>query len=193
MKNPFSAYASDKVILPPSEAKTLGDRFKRIRAAYAHHQVLVDRGVASWGLGEDPYSVADWTMMFTPIESAAWGDIRAMGIPLWPQLPVGKYFVDFGNPVIRVALECDGAEWHQNVKKDRNRDTVLESMGWTVYRAPGWQCNVDFDRPEDWADMSEQDKFNWRWGVESQSLKPILMEIKRRCELSGILNRGARR
>jgi hypothetical protein len=36
----------------------------------------------------------------------------SVALVLYPQYPVGRYFVDFGNPVHKVAIECDGARWH---------------------------------------------------------------------------------
>ena len=58
---------------------------------------------------------------------------------LWPQLPVGRYFVDFGNPVARVAIECDGKDFHDECR-DSLRDAELSRSGWRVWRVPGWAC-----------------------------------------------------
>lgn len=76
----------------------------------------------------------------TPIEAAIWTDIRCEGAVLYPQYPVGRYFVDFANPRARVALECDGKEWHQDQAKDDARQSDIESWGWTVYRIGGGDC-----------------------------------------------------
>lgn len=117
----------------------IGDRFRALRANYAELGVAVAAGDASWTDREDPYQIADWVPLFTPIEAAAWSAIRGAGLPLWPQLPVGRYFVDFGCPVKKVAVECDGAKWH-DARKDARRDNDLIGMGWVTYRAPGWLC-----------------------------------------------------
>lgn len=122
----------------------LGERFRRIRANYANYQRWVEEGAASWMEG-DPYEVGNWAAIFTPIEVGAWRDIRAAGLPLWPQLPVDRFFVDFGNPVVKVALECDGKQWHDPLK-DAERDRRLTSLGWVVLRAPGSRCVKAFDR-----------------------------------------------
>jgi hypothetical protein len=119
-------------------SECLSDRFAKIRAAYDIHQALVESGEESWMHG-DPYAIADWVRIFTPIEYDAWGEIRSRGIPLWPQLPVGKFFVDFGNPVKRIALECDGKEFH-DARRDALRDAALLDMGWRVFRVTGSQC-----------------------------------------------------
>lgn len=108
---------------------------KQLRAKYAR---LASEGKNAWFQG-DPYEIWDWVMAFTPIESAVWTDIRGRGLDLWPQLPVGRYFVDFGNPVARVAIECDGKDFHDE-RRDASRDAELARSGWRVWRIPGWAC-----------------------------------------------------
>lgn len=137
--------ALDVQIQDVASARSLSERFQRLRHNYAVHQRRVDAGISSWMRG-DPYELADWLSVFTPIESAAWTDIRGAGLPLWPQLPVGRFFVDFGNPVKRIALECDGRQWH-DASKDAKRDAQLLDLGWQVFRAPGWQCMAPDTEP----------------------------------------------
>lgn len=95
--------------------------------------------------GTSPYFV-DWPSIFTPIENGAWQYIRSYGIiPMFPQYPVGRVFVDFGDPEKRIAIECDGAQWHDK-KKDSIRDRKLNDLGWTVYRFTGrelWKAEDD--------------------------------------------------
>ncbi len=110
--------------------------WKQIRTVPAHQ----------WAL--DVYEI-DWTTYMTPIELALWGDIRQEGVVLYPQHPVGRFFVDFGHPVARVAIECDGREFHLDRDKDRARQAEIESFGWTVYRLTGRQCNQDSVEVED--------------------------------------------
>ena len=101
-----------------------------------------------WGI--DPYA---WDheagISLTPIEAALWSDIRYLGCVFYPQFPVGRYFVDFGNPVAKVAIECDGAEFHQDKAKDEKRQREIEAAGWTVYRITGRECKTDFQEVED--------------------------------------------
>lgn len=79
----------------------------------------------------------DWMALFTPIERMAWSSIRCKrGVILYPQYPVLKYFVDFGNPYRKIALELDGKHFH-NTAKDRIRDRELRAVGWKVYRITG--------------------------------------------------------
>jgi very-short-patch-repair endonuclease len=108
---------------------------KQLRAKYAR---LAVEGKDAWFRG-DPYAIWDWGIAFTPIEAAVWTDIRGRGLDLWPQLPVGRYFVDFGNPVARVAIECDGKDFHDE-RRDALRDAELARSGWRVWRVPGWAC-----------------------------------------------------
>jgi very-short-patch-repair endonuclease len=115
------------------------DWFDALRHNYVRYTKAVERGVVSWEPPADPYMIADWTRLHTPIEAAIWSDIRSYGLPFWPQFPVGKYVVDFADPVRRIALECDGASYH-DAAKDRKRDAALEQLGWTTYRIPGRDC-----------------------------------------------------
>lgn len=115
------------------------DWFDALRHNYRLYAMAVERGEESWEPPSDPYMIADWVALFTPIEAAIWSDIRTYGLPFWPQFPVGKYVVDFADPVRRIVLECDGAAYH-DAAKDRQRDAALEKMGWTTYRIPGRDC-----------------------------------------------------
>jgi hypothetical protein len=136
--------------LPVHGGLEIGERFRNIKANYRRHQAMVDAEISDW-FDDDPYEIGDWLSVFTPIEFAMWQHIRCKGLDLWPQLPVGRFFVDFGNPVAKVAIECDGAAYHQDKAKDAARDQELEAMGWTVIRVPGWQCNgriLDCDEAE---------------------------------------------
>lgn len=82
----------------------------------------------------------DGGIRLSPIEQNLWGDIRTADLVLYPQWPVAGFFVDFGNPVARVAIECDGKAFH-DAARDAPRQKAIESNGWTVYRFPGWMCN----------------------------------------------------
>ena len=123
-----------------------GKGFSRLEAIREFYRMAREdikaAGPAEWGI--DPYEV-DWIRLFTPIEFALWHDIRNANAVLYPQYPVGRYFVDFGNPVAKVAIECDGAKWHQDAGKDFARQLEIEEMGWRVYRITGRDCKTDFD------------------------------------------------
>ncbi len=98
-----------------------------------------------------PYPI-DWTLIFTPIESMAWGEIRYLGLPFWPQFPIGKYFADFANPIKKIAVECDGAAFHI-LENDRNRDAFMIDRGWTVYRISGADCKRFLKSP--WEEIGD--------------------------------------
>lgn len=102
---------------------------------------IFDAGKSEWGI--DCYEV-DWTLLFTPIEYGLWYDIRDSNSVLYPQYPVGRFFVDFANPVAKVAIECDGYAYHLDKAKDASRQAEIESLGWTVYRITGRDCMSDF-------------------------------------------------
>ncbi len=117
--------------------------FKKIREHYEYLTPYIESnskfGLVRWA---DPYSRSfNWNEYFSPIEEATWHVIRGCGkVPMYPQYPVDKYFVDFGNPVTKIAIECDGKEWHKDKEKDEKRDKVLAEAGWIVYRISGRDC-----------------------------------------------------
>lgn len=83
----------------------------------------------------DPYMLGLGDKM-TPIEFALWQEIRYHGLPFYPQYPVGRRFVDFGDPVMRVAIEADGAAYHTK-EKDEIRNHELKREGWRVFHVTG--------------------------------------------------------
>lgn len=130
------------------DADLLRRRFARVREHYRRHLPAIMSNGSEWF--DDAYS---WEheagIVLTPIEKALWHDIRAERLVLYPQFPVGRYFVDFGNPVWRVAIECDGERWHTDTDRDATRQAEIEAMGWSVYRITGRDCLTDFEQVED--------------------------------------------
>lgn len=123
--------------------------WERIRAFYRANQAeIMKAGAGNWGI--DPYA---WDfeagISMTPIEFALWSDIRALSAIFYPQYPVGRRFVDFGNPCAKVAIECDGAAFHTDRAADQQRQAEIESYGWTVYRFTGRECFIDSHEYED--------------------------------------------
>lgn len=83
----------------------------------------------------------DWSQIMSPIELTAWQVIRSRGrLPLYPQYPVGKYFLDFGNPFRKIGVELDGKDYHDKAK-DYKRDMELRSVGWDIIRITGSEMN----------------------------------------------------
>lgn len=95
----------------------------------------------------DPYS-KNWIAEFTPIESSVWIDIRSIYIPFYPQVPACGFFLDFANPFKKIAIECDGQEFHDK-ERDSIRDKKLAADGWIVFRIPGHECNRVLPEPWD--------------------------------------------
>lgn len=130
------------------EQNELRARFASIKAFYAPHVRAMCIRSDEWVI--DAYA---WDsrvgIQLTPIEFALWSDIRAVDAVMYPQFPVGPFFVDFGNPAARVAIECDGKRWHTDKEKDAHRDRALNAMGWTVYRISGRDCFTDTEESED--------------------------------------------
>lgn len=102
------------------------------------------------GRGIDPYFV-NWVDYMTPIELQAWYSIRAYGLPLYPQVPVLNYFIDFANPYYKIGIELDGKDYH-NCERDAIRDNNLYTAGWRIFRITGsemmslnykTQCEID--------------------------------------------------
>lgn len=104
------------------------EHWQAIRDAWAPHYEAIAAGER-----RDPYFL-DWK--FTPIESNAWGDIRGIGVPLYPQCPVAGVFIDFADPHLKIGLELDGKDFH-DVERDRTRDERLWTFGWRIFRVSG--------------------------------------------------------
>jgi hypothetical protein len=150
------------------------NKWQAIRSLYkASLPEILARKSGAYGI--DPYLI-DWVSVFSPIEMMAWQDIRGLGLPMYPQFPVGGVFVDFGDPLKQIAFECDGQKFHDK-EEDRSRDTKLKELGWTVFRATGAECNrVEFDLPDLLYDRRvgdiEESEFTYkmaRWAMNSSS------------------------
>lgn len=112
-------------------------KFLAIRKAYAEQmpEWMADYE-AKGELRIDPYFM-DW--QFTPIERNVWCDIRTLGLPFVPQVPVLNYFLDFGCPMLKIGIECDGKAWHDH-DLDKARDARLAAQGWMIFRIEGHEC-----------------------------------------------------
>lgn len=137
-----------------------GKKWEAFRALYKTMMPeIMGRGGDRYGI--DPY-IIDWIPQFTPIEYEAWQSIRALGLPLYPQFPVGNVFVDFGDPVKKIALECDGKDWH-DASKDLARDKELFKSGWIVFRVTGGECKKPDIELDDFTDDFELSEAAEKW------------------------------
>jgi very-short-patch-repair endonuclease len=133
------------------------NRWNDVRKFYrwAEPLIMAERS-DEWAV--DPYEwVETDAIRLTPIEEWLWHDIRHHDAVLYPQYPVGRFFVDFANPKAKVAIECDGAAYHQDKAKDAARDLWMQERGWSVYRITGSDCRTRND--EETGEKSAADLF----------------------------------
>ena len=111
----------------------------------------------------------NWSEIFTPVEQDAWISIRRKGqIALYPQYPVLDFIVDFANPLLKIALEIDGKQFHADKEKDQRRDALLKAAGWTVFRVTGkemWRTDYkdfsDYTDGLDWFEDGRSEIGDW--------------------------------
>lgn len=84
----------------------------------------------------NPYKLKECFKM-TPIEENVWSDIRFLGLKMFPQFPIDKYFADFADPINKIVIEADGEKYHTDKNKDLIRQNEIEKLGWTIYRIKG--------------------------------------------------------
>lgn len=138
--------------------ESLSQRFARIREYYrAELPKMMAEYERTGRVHFDPYRL-DFTSDMTPIEAAVWSDIRCAGLPFLPQIPALNYFLDFADPFKKIAIECDGKQWH-DAEKDAKRDARLADAGWLVYRIPGSECMRMRRRPIDLLSEHEQNGY----------------------------------
>lgn len=142
-------------------------KLRALREYYAEFSGDIIAYHSSGGRGwYDSYPV-NWNKLFTPIEKNAWYSIRAKGhITLYPQYPVNNYYLDFGNPWLKIGLELDGKAYH-NKERDILRDVELKTEGWTIYRVTGSEMMNQFYK--DLSDFSN-DELDERWNEDFNSV-----------------------
>lgn len=75
-------------------------------------------------------------MLYEAIFNAGVVDVRL-------QYPIGPYRADLAVPEARLAIEADGAAYHQDKARDKKRDEYFASQGWRVVRFTGSQIYRD--------------------------------------------------
>lgn len=104
--------------------------------------------VAIFQLASENYGWKDWPIYAKVCRARGLVDHRNYPVQLIPQVEFGRYRVDFlfdlGERGL-TAVECDGAEHHQDKARDEKRDKALkEQFGVWVLRLPGrdiWKNN----------------------------------------------------
>ncbi|WP_311765621.1 endonuclease domain-containing protein [Peribacillus frigoritolerans] len=65
------------------------------------------------------------------------------------QYPIRRYRIDVALPEYRLAIECDGKDFHSSKKAkahDRKRDAYLKSIGWKTLRFSGSTINGNMSK-----------------------------------------------
>lgn len=128
---------------------TESHNWQLIREFYAmFNKKIMAEKPSEWAI--DPYAWDTGLITMTPIESWLWHDIRAVDVVVYPQYPVAGFFVDFANPIAKVAIECDGEFYHRDKSKDKARDAKLRAAGWSVYRITGKECRSGVGMEDEW-------------------------------------------
>jgi very-short-patch-repair endonuclease len=80
----------------------------------------------------------------TPAEGVLWQQLRAnrLGYKFYRQHPIGGYVADFCCPAVKLVIEVDGGHHDEPEQRaqDRERDSILDSQGFTVLRV--WNNEV---------------------------------------------------
>lgn len=140
---------------------------KKIREAYKEYTPEIISGSR-----KSPYDLGiDWMGLFSPIEDNVWGSIRYLGLPLYPQYPVGPYFLDFADPIRKIGIEVDSMKWHRNKEKDLLRQEEIEKMGWRIIRINSF---LTYKISDDFRD--EDGKIDYE-KYETESAEGILLKM----------------
>ncbi|MBX7223290.1 MAG: DUF3320 domain-containing protein [Blastocatellia bacterium] len=135
----FSSMRGDEI--DPNKATSPGPHLLRKFLLFAEHGHLDSSSPGATAASESPF------------EREVHQELAQHGIRLQPQVGVAGYRIDFG--VIDAALpgrflcgiECDGATYHSAETardRDRLRQQVLETRGWTIHRI--WSTDWFKDR-----------------------------------------------
>lgn len=130
------------------------NKFDEIKSQYDYRlPYWMDHFEKTGMMNQDPY-FRDWIVEFTPIERYVWSDLRGNGLDFFPQFPACGFFLDFANPFLKIAIECDGQAYHDK-EKDFQRDMKLQNDGWIVFRVTGSECNRNLPTPLDKSSFDE--------------------------------------
>src|SRR3954462_12585316 len=73
----------------------------------------------------------------SPIERMVYDALVVRGEYVKTQVPCGSYRIDVALPAYKIAVECDGKQWHSlpdQKARDKHKDVVLYKNGWKVLR-----------------------------------------------------------
>ena len=83
----------------------------------------------------------------TKEENKLWYELlKGLDVTFKRQKPIGKYVVDFYCPSAKLVIELDGSQHYEDegIKKDKERDEYLNSLGITVVRYSNLDINTKF-------------------------------------------------
>lgn len=110
-----------------------------LRERISRHWQELERTNDMHGWQDDVYSTEVGHQYFrecSPAERLMFQELRCYW---WtsgfvPEYRVGNYYIDFADPLKKIAIEVDGKQWHSDTKRDAKKDSCLRKQGWTVYR-----------------------------------------------------------
>jgi hypothetical protein len=145
-----------------------------IRQYYAeNHSVIMN----ATGFGIDKYHYR-WMNKMSPIERIVFDECVSAGLVMYPEYPIGPYWVDLGNPRDKVAIECDGKEYHLDARKDAIRHNEIEqAYGWKIYRISGSEIMTGATPPDD---ATDDDYSHW---LSMPGLEQFIDRIRRKQRL----------
>ncbi|SBS33424.1 hypothetical protein MAQ5080_02577 [Marinomonas aquimarina] len=136
----FSILSPDRIDLSRTQSRAVAD--------LKHFLEYAERGPVELG-SQSKGSQGDFE---SPFEMAVAKELEAKGWQLHPQVGVSAYRIDMGivHPDLPgrylAGIECDGAMYHSSAyarERDKIRQSVLESLGWTIVRvwSTDWWVN----------------------------------------------------
>jgi very-short-patch-repair endonuclease len=170
-----------QLLLTRTMIKNKENYFKILRQIKSNYE-------RNWRPRSCPYDFInmDIRALLTPIEYNVWCDIRYIGVPFYPQWPVGKYFIDFADPIKKIGIEVDG-KIHNKEKTKMNdgiRTSYLSENGWCIYRIPGWKTYKkyeDFFNDEQDYNLSESERDEKLDEYYKESSEGFIRKLKNDC------------
>lgn len=83
------------------------------------------------------------------IERRLYDGLTSRGYSVTTQVVYGKYRIDLALIGPRIAIECDGKDYHSSPDQkthDRRKNTYLRRNGWKVIRFTGRQINQELEK-----------------------------------------------
>lgn len=114
----------------------------KVRRFYLHHEKAICKRPDAWGI--DPYAWDEAGITLTSAQALLWQDIRSANAVLYPQYPVGPYFIDFANPAAKVGVVIFTA-----AAAEATLRAQFEDMGWKMYFIEDVLCRQDTQEDED--------------------------------------------